>query len=259
MNDGVSGDVDPRFENNDYESAPGKQWPTATASLLKKIANNPAREDHLVAWSIGKNEHQAVGSMTSIRSYFDGLQAAIDRLDHDQIAAAVAIVDRVRRRGGTLYTCGNGGSAAIGAHFACDLSKMAHVPGQPRLRALALSDNLPMLTAFAKDDGYDQAFVGQVDGLLSVTDAVFAISTSGRSRNVIEIVEYANRLGVATVALTRVGDNPLHRLAQTTIDITGSCIQVMEDINLAVLHAVSIGVRECADNAAARTTDSQFA
>src|SRR5438094_708553 len=120
-----------------------------------------------------------------IQRYRLEVQQALALVPEPEIARVIAALLAANRADRSIYLLGNGGSAATAAHFACDLAKGAIVPGQPRFRALALADNLALLTAWANDVGYDQIFAQQLAGLLDAHDVVIAISASGNSPNVL--------------------------------------------------------------------------
>src|SRR4051794_6814222 len=89
-----------------------------------------------------------------------------------------------QERGGTVFVLGNGGSAATASHFVCDLTKGTRNNGLPTFRAIALTDNVPLVTAWANDTSYDRIFAEQLDALVQPDDLVIAISASGNSMNV---------------------------------------------------------------------------
>src|SRR5258708_16007763 len=94
----------------------------------------------------------------------------------DQIADTLV---RVYDAGRTVYLCGNGGSAALASHFACDLGKgTAYCNGGKRLRALSLTDNLPTLTAWANDSIYEHLFSEQLTNFLQPHHFTFPITRS---------------------------------------------------------------------------------
>src|SRR5215510_15673755 len=102
--------------------------------------------------------------------------AALPREPLEQIARALW---ETYLHDGTILICGNGGSAATASHFACDLAKWTISPGQRRVRALALTDNVPIMTAWSNDRSYDDLFVEQLMSHYRPGDLLFAISGSG--------------------------------------------------------------------------------
>jgi D-sedoheptulose 7-phosphate isomerase len=126
---------------------------------------------------------------------------AIASAEVDRLALVAALLANRLRKGQTLFTCGNGGSAADAQHIAAELSGKfyLHRPGLP---ALALTTNTSVLTAIANDFSYDEIFSRQLEAQARAGDVLFALTTSGRSVNCRKAVEWAKVHGVTTVAFT---------------------------------------------------------
>jgi D-sedoheptulose 7-phosphate isomerase len=135
------------------------------------------------------------------RGYLDYLGEIAASIDTDAIAAFVAELLAARERGGRIFFLGNGGSAATASHFANDLLIGTKEWERP-FRAVSLSDNVPVVTAIANDDGYEEIFVQQLRAQIDSRDLVVAISVSGNSPNIVAAVELALKRGARTVALT---------------------------------------------------------
>ena len=120
------------------------------------------------------------------REYLSAVQDVLERVDHaviDQMAEAVWRGYEARK---TLFLFGNGGSAALASHFACDIGKGTIAGREKRLKTIALTDNVPLITAWANDKSYEDVFSEQLDGLAEKGDIAMAISGSGNSPNVIK-------------------------------------------------------------------------
>src|SRR5919109_4260837 len=120
----------------------------------------------------------------SVAGYFCDLAELIPRLPYKEIEAIAFAIRRACDEGRTIFLFGNGGSAATASHSVCDLAK-GTMQGDRRLKVISLNDNVPLLTAWANDCGYEQVFSGQLKNLVQPRDIVFAISGSGRSANII--------------------------------------------------------------------------
>ncbi len=152
------------------------------------------------------------------RGYLDYLGQIIAALDEHAIAAFIDTMLAARERGARIFFVGNGGSAATASHFANDIAIGTRSAEKP-FRALSLTDNTAMITAIANDDGYDEVFVQQLQGLLAAGDVVVAISASGNSPNVVKALEYAKAKGAATVALTGFDGGRLAKIADQRVHI----------------------------------------
>jgi D-sedoheptulose 7-phosphate isomerase len=126
------------------------------------------------------------------------------RVVDDQVDGIVEIAQHlaaVLLRSGTVWICGNGGSAADAAHLATELVGRFRREREG-WRVAALGTNVPLLTALANDFGYDEAFARELKALGRPGDVLVAISTSGASSNILAVVGAAREAGLSTVAVT---------------------------------------------------------
>ena len=105
------------------------------------------------------------------------------------------------REGGTIWSLGNGGSAEQAGHFAAELVGRFKAKGRPPLAAISLAANTATITAIANDFGYSAVFSRQVMALVQPGDVVLALSTSGKSENVLLAIDAANSLGAITIGM----------------------------------------------------------
>jgi D-sedoheptulose 7-phosphate isomerase len=161
----------------------------------------------------------------------------------DAIAEIASEILATQAMDKTTFVFGNGGSAATASHFVCDLAKTSTTGTDKHLRAIALNDSIPLVTAWANDAGYEVVFAEQLATLARAGDLVIAISGSGNSRNVLLAVERARSLGLRIVALTGFDGGKLAAFVDRAIVVGGSTIQAIEDIHSMVCHAISLEVR----------------
>jgi D-sedoheptulose 7-phosphate isomerase len=178
-----------------------------------------------------------------IASYFARVSAALHRLDVAALDTAVDMLLTAHARGGTVFICGNGGSAATASHMAADLAKGAPVGRVTGLRAFALTDNVPTLTAWANDTDYAEVFGEQVRNLVRPGDVLIAISASGNSPNVLRAVEQAHLQGAATIGLCGFGGGRLAQLANHVVLVDSMEYGPVEDVHLILNHAIAEAVR----------------
>lgn len=173
------------------------------------------------------------------QAYIGGLVTALQAISPQTIARIAAVLERARAEGRLVLVLGNGGSAATASHFVVDLNKTANRPGHPRLRAVALTDNVPVLTAWANDTRYDVVFAEQVENFVKPGDVVIAISASGRSPNVLAAARRARELGAATIGLTGSDGGDLVHLVDECLTIQSRVMGQIEDAHLAVGHMLA--------------------
>jgi D-sedoheptulose 7-phosphate isomerase len=130
-------------------------------------------------------------------------KAMIERLTNcsDVIAAAAQLLINTLKQGGKLLLCGNGGSAADCQHIAAELV-VRYKKNRHALAAIALTTDSSILTAHTNDCEFETVFSRQIEAIANEKDCLIAISTSGRSKNILKAVEAANRKGMTTIGLT---------------------------------------------------------
>ena len=159
---------------------------------------------------------------------------AVDGVDH--IAHTLLKAYESAR---TVYLFGNGGSAALASHFACDLGKgTAYCNGGRRFRVLALTDNIPTLTAWANDSSYDDVFSEQLRCFVQAQDIAFAISGSGNSKNVLNALQVARDAGAVTVGISGFQGGEMKSLCDICVLVPSNNMQIIEDLHLAITHAI---------------------
>lgn len=152
-------------------------------------------------------------------------------------AVAEKMADIIEERcsaGHTLFACGNGGSAATASHFIEDVAKGL----ERRWRALALTDNVPMITALANDIGYEDVFAEQLANFVAEGDVLVAISGSGNSENVLRAVRLAKRRGALTLGWSGFEGGKLKALVDHCLVVPSDSMQRIEDVHLIVAHAI---------------------
>lgn len=179
-----------------------------------------------------------------ITSYLEELKTVLERFPVDEIERVVDILLDARRTGATVFVLGNGGSAATASHFACDLGKSATSPGVPRFRVVALTDNVPLLTAWANDTDYVNVFSEQLQNLLRPGDVVIAISGSGNSPNVLKAVEVGRQAGATTIGLTGFEGGKLKDLVDICIVVPANHMGQAEDGHMILDHVITDCIKE---------------
>lgn len=175
--------------------------------------------------------------------YFSQLAETITRVPLGEIQRVIDVIFEAYTQGRTLFMYGNGGSAALASHHACDIGKGTIVPNRRRLRVVSLTDNVPLITAWANDFGYERVFEEQLRNLAAPGDISFAISGSGNSPNVINALQYSRDLGAVTVGITGFSGGKMLRLCDVCVVVPSEDMQIIEDIHVSISHAVFAGVR----------------
>jgi D-sedoheptulose 7-phosphate isomerase len=154
-----------------------------------------------------------------------------------------AVLLRAYEQQRTIFLFGNGGSAALASHFACDLAK-GTVNGSPkRFRVMALTDNVPLITAWANDAKYEDIFAEQLANFARPGDVAFAISASGNSPNVLKALRVAKQAGSITAGLTGFSGGRMLALCDACVVVACDNMQIIEDLHLCVAHSLFTCVR----------------
>ena len=194
---------------------------------------------------------------TIIDDYLGAMEEVTRSLPRRQIQQAVDIVYDCWRQGGTVFTMGNGGSASTATHLACDLAKSTIIPGQPRLKAVALVDNIPLVSAWSNDSGFANIFAEQLEPWLKPEDVLVALSVHGGSgegdggpwsQNLPRAVSLARSRGARVIGLSGFGGGLLRELADVCvvipIDREPLGTPLVESLHVAVHHLLCAALRE---------------
>src|SRR5436305_13012139 len=139
--------------------------------------------------------------MNTINAYFDEVDQMLQAISLLDLQKVLHLLEQAYRGHHRIFIMGNGGSAATASHFALDLAKNTIVQGAPRLKAISLTDHVPLITAWSNDTAYEHMFAEQLVNMIEPGDLVIGISTSGNSRNVINALKLAKKSRAATVGL----------------------------------------------------------
>ncbi len=176
--------------------------------------------------------------MTTPELYKTALLETLETVNLDRVSQAIAWFAEARAEGRHIFVCGNGGSASTASHFACDMVKGASYGRAARFRIMALTDQLPTLTAYANDVGYDCVFLEQLKNFAESGDLFLGISGSGNSPNVIRAMEYARSIGCRTIALTGRDGGQLGPLAELDIRVPAPHMGRIEDAHMIICHMI---------------------
>jgi len=174
-----------------------------------------------------------------LNQYLVELEEAVRLLRRDSLWQATQTLFDAWRRGAQIFILGNGGSAATASHMANDLNKLTITPGKPRFKAIALTDNIPLMTAWGNDTSYEEIFAEQLTNFIQAGDVVVAISASGNSPNVLRAVQVARQHGAITIALTGDTGGKLKTMVDYCVLTPTGHICQQEDCHLIAEHAIA--------------------
>jgi len=179
----------------------------------------------------------------SSKEYLTGLCEVLSALPFHLVDQISEALHDAYLQGRTTYLLGNGGSAALASHMACDLGKGTIAPRRPRFRAVSLTDNVPLLTAWANDFQFEDVFAQQLLNVVEKGDIVFAITTSGNSPNVVKALEVGRDAGAFNIGITGFDGGRVLGLCDLCLVVPSENVQHIEDAHLCLAHSVFSAVR----------------
>lgn len=177
-------------------------------------------------------------------AYFQRLRLALKSVSPSALSDAAALLEAVVHADGDLFSCGNGGSAAIANHLLCDWLKGAGAGSSVRPRVHTLSSASELITALANDVGVEEIFAYPLRSLARPGDLLIAISSSGASANIVRAIDAAQTLGMKVIALTGFDGGPAARIADVSLHVAADNYGVVEDVHQSLMHILAQYLRQ---------------
>jgi phosphoheptose isomerase len=185
---------------------------------------------------------------TSAATYFDAYAEetarAASSIEPAALDRAATILLGAYTRGAGVFSCGNGGSAAIANHLQCDHTKGVRTTTDLAPRVVSLSANVELLTAIANDISYEDVFAYQLQSQSWPGEVLIAVSSFGRSPNIVRALTWARHHGLRTIALTGFDGGDARAVAEVAIHVDGTNYGIVEDAHQAVMHALAQYIRQ---------------
>jgi phosphoheptose isomerase len=179
-----------------------------------------------------------------VGAYAEEFAQAWKRIDAAELDRAAEILLEAYTRRAGVFSCGNGGSASIANHLQCDHLKGVRTKTDLVPRVVSLSNNVELLTAISNDMGYENIFSYQLESQSASGDVLIAISSSGRSSNIVRALTWARDNDLRTIALTGFDGGAAREIAEVAIHFPGSNYGIIEDLHQAVMHALAQYIRQ---------------
>jgi len=195
-----------------------------------------------------------VEARAAITSYVSELEQMLREISQAHLQAILALLEAAYRDGHRIFIMGNGGSAATASHFALDLAKNTIKAGAPRLKAISLTDHVPLITAWSNDTAYEHIFEEQLANLIEAGDVVIGMSTSGNSPNVLNALKLAKQARASTVGLLGATGGRIKEIVDAYLLAPGQNIEQEEDAHLIVAHLITRHMREVVRSCAQQVT-----
>jgi D-sedoheptulose 7-phosphate isomerase len=177
-------------------------------------------------------------------AYFARVSEAAASVDRVRLHEAATILTKVHGGGGMVYSCGNGGSAAIANHLVCDHCKLVRTDTGLTPRIYSLSSTTEILTAVANDLSYDEVFAYQLGALAKPGDALITISSSGDSENIVRAGRWAVDNGLPLISMTGFSGGRSAQMADVNLHVAARNYGVVEDVHQALMHILAQYIRQ---------------
>jgi len=177
-------------------------------------------------------------------AYAEEMSRAAKTIDPGAFDRAAAMLLEAYQRGARMFSCGNGGSASIANHMQCDHVKGVRTATDLSPHVLSLSTNVELLTAIANDTGYENVFVYQLQSQSRPGDVLVAVSSSGRSPNIVHALTWARESGLRTIAVTGFDGGAARDVAEVAVHVDCTNYGVVEDLHQAIMHALAQYIRQ---------------
>jgi phosphoheptose isomerase len=209
---------------------------------------NAAYDVRALAPATGSAVKFPLAPYASAASYFDGyaeeMARAAKSVEPAMLECAAETLADAYLRGARIFTCGNGGSASIANHMQCDHVKGIRTATDLSPHVLSLSANVELLTAIANDTGYENVFVYQLQSQSEPGDVLLAVSSSGRSPNIIRALTWARDQGLKTIAVTGFDGGAARAVAEVCVHVESANYGIVEDLHQAIMHALAQYIRQ---------------
>ena len=174
-----------------------------------------------------------------LKGYSEEINNGFNSIDIEELIAISSLMDLTIKNGGTIFSCGNGGSSAISEHFVCDFLKGASTDTSIQPIIHSFTSNIPTLTAVANDIDYEEIFSYQLRKYAKDGDILICISSSGNSKNILKVLEEAKKHHIKTISFVGFDGGAAKSLSDHAIHIQINNYGVVEDIHQSLMHMLA--------------------
>jgi D-sedoheptulose 7-phosphate isomerase len=188
-----------------------------------------------------------------VNLYLNELELIVQRILRKDIDKVINVLFETWANGSKVFLAGNGGSASTATHFACDLAKFTSVEGRKRFRALALTDNGPLISALTNDLGWQNVYLEQLKNLMSDGDVFVVISVHGGSgadkagpwsQNLLKAAKFVKDNHGKVVGLAGFDGGMLKKMADACVVVPANSTPQVEGLHLVLTHLICDRLRE---------------
>lgn len=180
--------------------------------------------------------------------YLGQFKEVLGSLDFGDFESIINILIKAYQENKQVFIIGNGGSASLASHFACDLGKGTvqnfSDDGEKRFKAISLTSNTALMTAYSNDMGYEHVFSQQLKNMIAEGDIVIAISASGNSENVVTAVNFAKKSKAITIGLIGFSGGKLKDIVDYKLWVNSNDYGIVESVHTVFEHMICSAIKE---------------
>ena len=174
------------------------------------------------------------------KDYYKFFKTAFNSIDIYNLKKIIRILEKVYKDSNSkILICGNGGSAAIANHFACDHQKILFDTKKFKPFFVSLNCNTPLMTAISNDNNYESIFSDQIKQIGKKYDILITISSSGNSKNVAKAIKIAKKMGLKTISFTGFTGGSTKKLADHNIHVRSFNYGIVESLHHTIMNIIS--------------------
>ena len=178
-----------------------------------------------------------------VEDYFKEINLAASSIDGSKLNEAIKILSAAYTKGNMVFSCGNGGSAAIANHLVCDHCKLVRTDTDLVSRIYSLSTTVEIITAIGNDLSYDEIFEYQLKSLAKAGDVLITISSSGDSENIVRAANWAKQNNVPVISLTGFSGGRSAKISDVNLHVSADNYGVIEDVHQSIMHLLAQFIR----------------
>lgn len=183
--------------------------------------------------------------MKNIKNYFNNIKKGIDTLNLLKLGKIEKVIFNAIKSNKKIFVCGNGGSASVANHFLCDFNKGIKISSNSKLKPkiISLSNNIETILAVGNDISFDKIFTFQLENYYTKGDILIALSSSGSSKNILDVLEYCKKKRIFTISITGFAEKRFQKKSNINLDIGVKNYGVTEDFFQMIMHMLCQNIR----------------
>jgi phosphoheptose isomerase len=180
-----------------------------------------------------------------VKNYFNTIKNIADNIDMNQLNFVINFLSKKIKNKNNIFVAGNGGSAAVANHLLCDFNKGVKISSRGRMipKIISLSASIEIITAISNDISYDKIFTSQLENYYKKGDCLICFSSSGQSKNIIDVINFAYKKKIKTILFQGFGKLNKKIRPDYYINLNYKNYGITEDIFQSLMHIISQNIR----------------